>query len=174
MDYSAITVNEARGRAIAAEYMSAPAYDSTAADAYAAFRDETVGQFQELSRRIRIEVTEDDPYDGSAALFADITGNGRMAVYATASSGPHPWMPDAVNDMFRAVHDFHGHFRTGRGFDRHGEEAAWMRHSRMYSPLARRAMTSETRGQSSAFIFRFGGREFPPQKFTLLSEWVSE
>lgn len=174
MDYSAITVNEARGREIAGAYMAAPAYDSAASGAYAAFRDETIRQFNELRRRVRVDVTPDDPYEGADGLFADLDTNRRMAVYATASSGSHPWIPDAVNDMFRAVHDFHGHYRTRRGFDRHGEEAAWTRHSRMYSPLARRAMTSETRGQSSAFIFWFGGREFPPQKFTLLPEWVSE
>jgi hypothetical protein len=44
----------------------------------------------------------------------------------------------------------------------------------MFNGLGRRAMTSETRGQSSAFIWVNGGREFPPQKAVLLPDWISE
>lgn len=40
----------------------------------------------------------------------------------------------------------------------------------MYSPLARQAMTTETRGQSSTFIYAYGGKEFPVQKVMLLPE----
>jgi len=58
---------------------------------------------------------------------------------------------DAVaNDAFRAVHDAFGHFGSGNPFfRRQGEERAFLEHSRMYSPEARGAMTSETRGQNS-------------------------
>ena len=44
----------------------------------------------------------------------------------------------------------------------------------MFTGLARRAMTTETRGQNSAFIWVNGGREFPEQKAILLPDWVSE
>jgi hypothetical protein len=54
-----------------------------------------------------------------------------------------------ANDVFRIVHDYFGHFKEGNGFRAEGEENAWRSHSAMYSPLARRAMTSETRGQNS-------------------------
>jgi hypothetical protein len=58
-----------------------------------------------------------------------------------------------VNDVFRFVHDFFGHAKIGNSFGPIGEENAWKIHSVMYSPLARRAMTSETRGQNSFVNF---------------------
>ena len=57
--------------------------------------------------------------------------------------------PLLVNDLFRAVHDYYGHTELGNGFGVIGEEMAWQNHSRMFSPNARRAMTTETRGQNS-------------------------
>jgi hypothetical protein len=53
------------------------------------------------------------------------------------------------NEMFRAVHDAFGHGIRGNSFGALGEEVAWGSHAQMYSPLARIAMTSETRGQNS-------------------------
>ena len=44
----------------------------------------------------------------------------------------------------------------------------------MYSPLARRAMTTETRGQNNAMIFYLGGQCFPVQKAALLPEEFSD
>lgn len=58
-------------------------------------------------------------------------------------------VPMRVNDVFRFVHDIFGHSERGNSFGPLGEENAWDVHSRMYSKLARRAMTSETRGQNS-------------------------
>ena len=58
--------------------------------------------------------------------------------------------PATVNDVFRAVHDAFGHNGPGNPFFRApGEERAWGHHSLMYSPAARPAMTTETRGQNS-------------------------
>ncbi len=54
-----------------------------------------------------------------------------------------------ANDVFRAVHDYFGHVKDGVGFRADGEENAWRSHASMYTPLARRAMTTETRGQNS-------------------------
>ncbi|NBR91407.1 MAG: hypothetical protein EBS68_16150, partial [Rhodobacteraceae bacterium] len=53
------------------------------------------------------------------------------------------------NEKFRAVHDYAGHGILGNKFDALGEERAYAAHSQMYSPLARMAMASETRGQNS-------------------------
>ncbi len=59
-----------------------------------------------------------------------------------------------ANDAFRVVHDIYGHFSPGNPFFRHkGEERAWYNHSRMYSPEALPAMSSETRGQNSWLNF---------------------
>jgi hypothetical protein len=71
--------------------------------------------------------------------------------------------------MFRAVHDVFGHAATGRAFDPHGEEAAFRSHYAMFSPQARPAMATETRGQNS--VNNFGGLpkgEFAEQKVVTL------
>ena len=92
----------------------------------------------------------------------------QLRVFATAASGnPHPYLSDAENDMF-------GHAAIGRGFDGHGEEAAWLKHSSMYSPPARRALTTETRGQNCAMIFHYQGERFAVQKAVLLPKGFSD
>lgn len=163
-----------RGRIIGRAYMAAADFDVTALDAFAAFRDETIRQYEELRRFLRVIVTRRDPYDLANEfrdLFADID-DGRISVLSTATTGGHPFLTDAENDAFRAVHDYHGHYRTGRIFDAEGEDAAWQRHSQMYSATARRAMTTETRGQNSALNFALGA--FPNQKIVLLPDWMSQ
>ncbi len=96
-----------------------------------------------------------------------------MLVWRTQPDQRHPRVPAFINDRCRAVHDYFGHYGTRRGFDRHGEEAAWVRHSQMFTGLGRRAMTTETRGQSSALCW-LTAPAFPPQKAVLLPDWVSE
>ena len=54
-----------------------------------------------------------------------------------------------VNDIFRAVHDIFGHAAEGYQFGPRGEEGAYRSHAVMFSPLARRAMGTETRAQNS-------------------------
>jgi hypothetical protein len=54
-----------------------------------------------------------------------------------------------ANDKFRAVHDYFGHSIEGYQFGKDGEENAWIEHSKMFSPLAQVALSSETRGQNS-------------------------
>lgn len=169
--YASITADRLRGEHIAAQYLAAPLYDPRAESAYAAFRDETVRQYDELRRTLSLSVTPDDPYADYSEMIADVA-QGRLSCLSSASTDGHPFLSVAENDAFRLVHDFHGHYMSGRDFSRHGEEAAWTRHSRMYSPLARRAMTSETRGQNSVFIWVSGGTEFPAQKLLTMEEWV--
>lgn len=53
------------------------------------------------------------------------------------------------NDLFRAVHDIMGHGAEGFQFGARGEENAYRSHAVMFSPLARQAMATETRGQNS-------------------------
>jgi hypothetical protein len=61
-----------------------------------------------------------------------------------------------------------GHGGTGRGFDVHGEEAAWLLHHRMYSVRAQPALTTETRGQTNAMVFGSPPGVFRRQKAVLL------
>jgi hypothetical protein len=165
-----------RGRAIAAAYRCGPGWTDGALPAYRAFRAETSIQFDQLTASrahgglgIDVQTSCDDPYPDAAAMAADVLGNNRLRVYATGGPGNHhPLLSTDDNNMFRAVHDVFGHLASGRGFDRHGEDAAWFAHSQRYSALARRAMTTETRGQSSAFIWQHQGRRFPDQKVLLL------
>lgn len=173
MDYSKITADIVRGPEIGKIYMEASPFITIGARfAYSQFADQVVDQYREMLADVSVTFVDDNPYEDASELFADIR-RGSFAVYKTTADQRHPLLGCQTNDLFRAVHDFYGHWGTRRGFDRHGEEAAWVRHSQMFTGLARRAMTTETRGQTSALIWVNGGREFPPQKAILLPDWVS-
>ena len=169
---------DVRGKRIAATYMAAPTFDPAALAAYEAFRRETREQFDFLTRPTRrgglgvdVQPSKVDPYLDAIAMTWDLLEHNRLKIYATGGPGnEHPLLTNGENDMFRAVHDAFGHAATGRGFDRHGEEAAWLKHGSMYSPLARKAMTTETRGQNSTLIYRYNGLQFPEQKAFLLPD----
>lgn len=173
MDYSAIMADEHVGRHIGRLYMEAsPVVTPEARRAYESFRVQVAAQFRELCRSVRVDFVAEDPYAHAEEMFRDVRRH-RLAVYATPEEQSHPLLGRHWNDRFRAIHDYYGHFLSGRGFDRHGEEAAWVRHSQMFSGAGRRAMTTETRGQSSAFIWVNRGEVFPAQKAVLLPAWVS-
>jgi len=156
-------------------YKDLPSYSADAVPAFSAMREETKRQFDYLTDPkglgINVEVTKHDPYSGPRQLMGDVFHDRRLQVLGTKETGSHPFFTDDENDMFRAVHDAFGHAATGRGFDRHGEEAAYQSHATMFSPLARRALATETRGQNSALI-RSG--EFQPQKIALLPAQLSD
>lgn len=176
MDYGKIAADPVRGPEIGHLYLNASPFVTTLARAaYRSFANQVWQQFDQLSREIRVTFQKSDPYgpDGHEEMFADIR-SGRLPIYMTdPETQKHPLLPDHTNNAFRAVHDYHGHYMTRRGFDRHGEEAAWVRHSQMFTGLGRRAMTTETRGQTSALCW-LTSPEFPPQKAVLLPDWVSE
>lgn len=168
IDYKLIRCDARIGKRIAAAYQKAPLISADALPAYRAMRDETLRQLDYLMTHVTVEVTQDDPYHHADELQADLT-EGRLRVWSTAAGdNPHPVFTDDDNDAFRAVHDAFGHGSTGRGFDVDGEEAAWIKHSQMYSPLARQAMTTETRGQTCEFVYGNGGRFFSVQKAFIL------
>ncbi|MBM2622920.1 hypothetical protein JIG36_46210 [Actinoplanes sp. LDG1-06] len=168
-------LDSAVGAAIAAAYVAAPVRDPRADAAYAAFRRETMRQYDYLVGRrefgglgVRVQVVDVDPYADAVDMIEDVAHR-ELKVFATASAGnPHPFLTDAENDRFRAVHDAFGHAAIGRGFDGDGEEAAWLKHSGMYSSLARRALTTETRGQSCTMLLHLRGEAFAEQKAVLL------
>jgi hypothetical protein len=173
-NYKGIHIVASLTEATAQAYNRMPVHDEQALIAYRAMREETKRQFDLLTRSARrggqgisVVVQKEDPYDGPLEMMLDVQ-NGRLKVYATGGPGnEHPFFSDEENDMFRAVHDAFGHAATGRGFDRHGEEAAFRSHASMYLPVARLAMATETRGQNSWFIHN-GGQAFPVQKIGLL------
>lgn len=146
--------------------------DSETKAAYKAMVDETLEQYEKIiSKGYRVEINNSEPYDSSADMIKDLRDNKRMKIFSTESGfgeeaitkkqrEENPLLqetkykdangvPLLANDVFRFVHDFFGHAKFGNGFGAVGEENAWNIHARMYSPLARRAMTTETRGQNS-------------------------
>lgn len=153
----------------------AVAYDRMVSDptnpavvaAYKKLSEEVEDQFKYMTDELGINVkfVDEDPYqvknaDGedvtdSRLFMEDILNNKQLLVYKTAEDQVHPILSKDINDKFRAVHDFFGHAASGRGVWADGEEAAWVSHSLMFSPLARRAMTTETRGQNS-WVNKYG------------------
>lgn len=171
--YGGIVTTPQMQESLAAAYHALPSHDRRAEPAFRAMRDETVAQFEHMTAPrhkgglgISVETTDKDPYSGPSQMFSDLFHDRRMKVLGTRATGAHPFFSDDENDMFRAVHDVFGHAGTGRGFDRHGEEAAYQSHASMYSPLARMALATETRGQNAALIT--GGGQFAEQKVALL------
>ena len=153
--------------------------------AYNALRGESAEQFRYLTEDlgIKIEYVNYDPYNvvkngksvpDSASMMRDVTENKRLLVRDSAQDFieyPHPILTIAENNVFRAVHEFFGHSSSGSNFSAAGEEAAWLSHSRMFSPEARRAMTTETRGQNSYYNFYDPERKtFAPQKAALMPD----
>ena len=115
-----------------------------------------------------IQPGQENPYKSSKDLFHDIHNNNHIWYYPTDQgfgSNPnqdasHPMLqptehvdnegkPMLANDVFRIVHDYFGHAKEGHGFGAHGEENAWKNHMQMFSPMAQKALTAETRGQNS-------------------------
>lgn len=164
-----ITVSPSRQAALADAYNALPEWDDNALPSFRAMAVETLQQLDALQAAgFTVEVSETDPYASAADMFADVRENRRIKVLGTRITGSHPFFSDDVNNAFRAVHDVYGHYQARRGFDRHGEEAAYRQHARMFSSLARRALTTETRGQNSAMIV--AGGAFAPQKVALLPD----
>lgn len=168
-DFGGVRTNADRLKRLGMAYDALPHYDPKAEGAFHDMRQQVNDQYHHLTRTmgIKVEPTHEDPYADHEAMAHDLVGNRRLKVLATEATGPHPFFSNEENDRFRAVHDAFGHAVTGRGFDRHGEEAAWLAHSRMFDGPGRRAMTTETRGQNASLI---GNGTFRPQKVALLPE----
>lgn len=145
-----------------------------------------------------------NPYPNSPSeALLDISENRRLGIFPSAEGfGTDPsfnpagnpmlqpsgrsisGQPALVNDIFRGVHDYYGHSKPGVGFRAAGEENAFQSHAGMYSPLARRALASETRGQNSWLNYGPYGEKnrtakiedtiFADQKAGLLPRWASE
>lgn len=163
-----VGVPDAVGAARARAYDALPLIDPSALPLWRVFGDETMAQYRYLlSAGYCVHVVQDDPYATPADMRADVA-RGQIAVMATATTGHHPALADHVNDAFRAVHDVFGHAATGRGFDRHGEDAAYAHHATMYGPIARAVLATETRGQNSALVW--GDNGFPTQRIAILPQ----
>ena len=207
-----VQVNEELARRIAKDFDEAK-HDPTNPEviqAYKAMADETFNQWLFIKDTgIQIEFikpNQSNPYPkGSKDLLQDISNN-HMWVFATDDGFGSDAITDQdiaenpllqttgeiidgrdvrYNDLFRIVHDYFGHALEGATFTARGEENAWQAHSRMYTPLAARAMTTETRGQNSWLNYSDAVGDhnrnsknkaeetiYADQKITLLSDFV--
>jgi hypothetical protein len=150
--------------------------DLEVARAYRQMIKETEDQYNAIiDAGYSVVVNNTEPYKNSNEMINDLRNNKSVKIFSTESAfGDTPiteeqrrdnpllaktkykdanGVPLLANDLFRFVHDFFGHSELGNSFGAKGEENAWNVHARMYSPLARRAMTTETRGQNSFVNF---------------------
>lgn len=152
------------------DYDAMPAHDPAAVPHYDAFAREVNDQYHHMTNNmgINVQAVDHDPYPDVHHMMNDVDTNKRLQVMGSHVTGGHPHLSDDDNDKFRAVHDFFGHAATGRSFDRHGEQAAYLAHSKMFSPQARPALASETKGQNASLILN---GQFPQQKVGILPEF---
>jgi hypothetical protein len=136
------------------ESTGAKNYDQLLEASYLQLAKETQDQFYSLPVSLSYHRTGEGSYSSSKEMLKDVYGNKHLYVYQ--GGDPHDFLnavdPETklnTNEMFRAVHDFYGHAVHGNQFGAKGEEIAYGAHSQMFSPLARIAMASETRGQNS-------------------------
>lgn len=144
---------------------------------YEALRQETNAQYDFMTRPkdqgglgLTVEVTPHDPYDDPKDMARDLQA-GRLKVFSSATTGSHEFLGEEDNDRLRAVHDVFGHGAIGRGFSRHGEEAAWRAHRQMYSEEAQEALASEFRGKNASVVYR---GEFPENKTVGVPKFMQE
>lgn len=213
MDYEEITeyapLSEERATLIGDEFerMAHDPNNPEVKAAYAAMIEETIAQFEMIMKvhpELEIEfIHGEDPYQNSPSeAIIDVNENNHLWVYSTRDGFgsneefdpiDNPLLGETgieidgvellANDVFRIVHDYFGHLKNGVGFRAEGEENAWQAHAAMYSPLARRAMTTETRGQNSWLNYGPHGEHnrtaktedtiFADQKIGLLPVWAS-
>ena len=166
-------INEDLARQTAKEYdlMNHDPQNPEVKRSFDALKRETLDQFESIiARGIKPYFIDGaNPYPNSPyEALIDLEQNKRIGVFPTRSGfgsdanfdpKDNPMLeesgytiggqPALVNDIFRAVHDVMGHGKSGVGFRAKGEENAYQSHAGMYTPLARRALASETRGQNS-------------------------
>ena len=111
-------------------------------------------------------------YTGSPQMLEDALINKHLYTYAGGE--PHeilnkidPYTGLNQNQVFRAVHDYYGHGTTGAQFGPKGEELAFGAHSQIYSPLAKMAAATETRGQNSFVNYSGINAELQAQKLII-------
>ena len=170
--------------------------------AYAAFKHETKQQYEHAVQNGMTFTpwgANRDPYKTSYEMRNDVLHNKHLGFYQGGDmQADHPLAevdPDhglSYNDMFRATHDLYGHAKEGYEFGPRGEYNAFLAHKQMYSPVAQKAMRSETHGQNNwvnygphlrtkdGEVLKKGQpgwihpneRPFAPQKATIMPDWI--
>lgn len=159
-----------------------------------------------------------EPYKNSREMVKDVLENNSLTIFATENGfgentpesiaalqdnpllAPTDFISEngyklCVNDLFRFVHDIFGHCVHENQFGQLGEEIAWWTHLTTLTPLAAKALTTETRGQNSWVNFNKNlrnekgdvpqsirekgyihpkDRPYADQKIGLLPDWCME
>lgn len=139
------------------------------ARSYAALDLLITNQFEYVANQVVVMFTATDPYSGSRAMFNDIERHNRLKVYrtnpddSTCLPDSHPMMATdstglRLNDKFRAVHDYIGHYQPGHSFNPLiGESRAFLAHLATFvGPVgleARAALMRETILQSLVYSY---------------------
>jgi hypothetical protein len=154
------------------------AYDSLIKETRTQFDDMTKGglKITKLKEGEKGYVTADEMHE-------DIK-NGHLSYFPTehgfgANSGnfqDHPMLQGTgivgvdgndipANDLFRIVHDVNGHNLGNKSdFSPEGEHQAYLTHKQQYSPLAGKALFTETAGQANWGVFNKKSGESNRQK----------
>ena len=170
-----VKINPAQGKKIADAFENMK-HDPTNPEvkaAYDALIKETTQQYDDMLKEgfkvSKIKPGQENPYKTSKDLHKDILENKHMSYFPTeqgfGSSGKdfsdHPLMtptgrldPEGnemlANDLFRIVHDYRGHnLGQQSGFGPKGEQMAYLQHKKDFSPLAKKALFTETAGQNN-------------------------
>ena len=200
------TINKDFARRVACAYeeMKHAPNNKEVKKAYRALAIETESQFFNLPHWLTVDFdSKESHYSKPSDAIRDIQENSHLYVTPTdgnfgsdkefnaagnpllAKSGAYISGKRAlINDLFRVVHDFHGHYRGKNGFRALGEENAFRYHCGMFSAEAQKALTTETRGQNSWLNFgpygemnRKASQEntiFADQKTGLLPAWCGK
>lgn len=147
------------------------------------------------------KIEGENPYKTSKDLLEDIHKNKQLQYFPTeqgfgssaASHIDNPMLQGSGkylegkelpnNDVFRIVHDLVGHGSNYNSFGPLGEEIGYQAHKMSLSPLAQKALTTETRGQNSWVNFGPHGESnrlnpantiYADQKIGLLPEQALE
>lgn len=207
-----VKVDPARATRIADAYenMKHDPDDPAVKASYDALANEVLAQWQVVKETgLQIDwmkPDQPDPYAKSLRMAAmDVTQNNHLWVFPTvmgygsgdaeteAARSSNPMLRDTgesvgghkmlVNDVFRIVHDYFGHFKEGVGFRADGEDNAWRSHASMFSDKAMPALTSETRGQNSWVNYGPSAKHnktaspadtvYAPQKIGLMPGWTA-
>ena len=129
-------------------------YKDLVKKSYAQLIHETELQFNSLP--VKVSFHEGDKgYENSSEMMDDVHNFNHLWVFKGGDDhtelGSKTIDKNGItaNDKFRAVHDYETHAAEGYEFGKDGEENAWIQHSKIVSPLAQWALSSETRGQNS-------------------------
>lgn len=190
IDHSTVRPNIGRSRAIGEWYDSAVSDEREGSvwQAYQRLSDEVEAQFRALNMAgfKLFETSSPLTYRTIAGMTQDAHIYHGLTVW-TGGKPDHGLLTRSRNVMFRFVHDLFGHVMTGADGSHFGEELAYQAHKVMFSPLAQRALATETRGQNCATLF--GSKQgnapsamytprfdtplnFAPQKALLMPEWA--